>query len=165
MIRRRATEKADRGLAVLAHASIGFGLFGIGFLLGLAINFVIWLRSRRSSYVSIHAEQAGAYQLAVFVLNIVLVAGWVVMLLFVFLGPSEIGEGQLSVRQIMAGLWLALIPLFAIWYVGTIAYGLYGALRVAAGREFWYPIVGAWARRRAEHGAQRPGDSPARPSD
>ena len=163
MIRRRATEGADRGLAVLAHASIGFGLLGIGFLLGLAINVVIWLRSRRSSYVSIQAEQAGAYQLAVFVLNVVLVAVWLAMLLFVFLGPSEIGEGQLSVRQIMAGLWLALIPLFAIWYVGTIAYGLYGALRVASGRDFWYPIFGPWAQRRAERDARKRGIRPAEP--
>ena len=156
MIRRRATEGADRGLAVLAHASIGFGLVGIGFLLGLAINFVIWLRSRRSSYVSIQAEQAGAYQLAILVINVVLIAVWLLMLLYVFLGPSEIGEGQLSIRQIMAGLWLALIPLFAIWYVGSILYGLYGALKVARGGEFWYPIFGAWARRRALRDGSEP---------
>ena len=160
MIRRRATEGADRGLAVLAHASIGFGLVGIGFLLGLAINFVIWLRSRRSSYVSIQAEQAGAYQLAILVINVVLIAVWLLMLLYVFLGPSEIGEGQLSIRQIMAGLWLALIPLFAIWYVGSIAYGLYGAARIASGREFWYPIFGAWARDRAERAARKRGAPP-----
>jgi len=152
---------------VLAHASIGFGLFGIGFLLGIAINVVIWLRSRRSSYVSIQVEQAGAYQLAIFVINLVLVVGWVLMLVFAFLGPSEIGEGQLSVRQIMAGLWLALIPIFAIWYVVTIAYGMYGALRVAAGQEFWYPVFGAWARGRVEHPPPRldraPSDPPTDP--
>ena len=146
---RRAVEGADRGLAILAHASIGFGLFGIGFLLGLAINAVIWLRSRRSSFVAIQAEQAGAYQLAVFLINMVLVAAWLVVLLYVLVGDSEIGLGSLSLRQIAAGLWLALIPLFAIWYVGTIAYGLYGAARIASGREFWYPVFGAWARRRA----------------
>ena len=165
MIRRRATEGADRGLAVLAHASIGFGLVGIGFLLGLAINFVIWLRSRRSSYVSIQAEQAGAYQLAILVINVVLIVVWVAMLLFVFLGPSEIGEGQLSIRQIFAGLWLALIPLFAIWYVATIAYGLYGAARVASGREFWYPIFGAWAQRRAEKDVRTRGSPPSGRAD
>lgn len=165
MIRRQATEHADRGMAVLAHASIGFGLVGIGFLLSLAINFVIWLRSRRSSFVSIHAEQAGAYQLAVLLINIVLVVVWVLMLLYVFLGPSEIGEGQLSIRQILAGLWLALIPLFAIWYVATIAYGLYGAARVASGRDFWYPVFGPWAQRRAESAARKRGAPPAEPAD
>src|SRR3712207_8168808 len=62
---RRAIEGTDRGLAVLAHASIGFGFLGIGFLLGLAINVIIWLRSRRSSYLAVQSEQAGAYQLAI----------------------------------------------------------------------------------------------------
>jgi uncharacterized Tic20 family protein len=147
--RRYAVEGADRGMAVLAHASIGFGFVGIGFLLGLAINAVIWLRSRRSSYVNVHAEQAGAYQLAVLLINVALVVVWLLILVYVFVGDSEVGPGQLSLRQIAAGLWLALIPPFAVWYVGTILYGLYGALRVAHGREFWYPVFGAWARRRA----------------
>ncbi len=148
-IRRRALEGADRSLGVLAHASIGFGLFGIGFLLGIAINVVIWLRSRRSSYVAVQAEQAGAYQLAVLLINVVLAAVWLTMLFYVFMGDSTIGPGQLSMRQIAAGLWLALIPAFAIWYLLSIGYGLYGALQVSSGREFWYPILGAWARRRA----------------
>jgi uncharacterized Tic20 family protein len=152
-MRSRAVEGADRGLAILAHASIGFGFVGIGFLLGLAINAVIWLRSRRSSYLAIQAEQAGTYQLAVFLLNVALAAIWLAVLVYVFVGDSAIGPGQLSLRQIAAGLWLALIPVFAIWYVGTILYGLYGALKVARGQEFWYPIFGAWARRRAERAA------------
>ena len=147
---RRAIEGTDRGLAVLAHASIGFGLVGIGFLLGLAINAVIWLRSRRSSYVNVHSEQAGAYQLAVFLINVALVAVWLVVLVYAFIGDSTLGPGELSGRQIAAGLWLALIPIFAVWYIGTIVYGLYGAWRVARGREFWYPVFGAWARRRAD---------------
>ena len=152
-MRRRAIEGTDRGLAVLAHASIGFGFLGIGFLLGLAINGVIWLRSRRSSSVAIQAEQAGAYQLAVFLINIALVAAWLLILVYVFMGDATIGPGQLSWRQVAAGLWLALIPLFAIWYIGTIVYGLYGALRIASGQEFWYPVFGAWARRRAARDA------------
>ena len=138
---------------MLAHASIGFGFFGIGFLLGLALNAVIWLRGRRSFYVAIHAEQAGAYQLAVLLINIVLVGIWLLVLAYALVGDSTIGPGQLSLRQIAAGLWLALIPPFAGWYVGSILYGLYGALRVAGGHEFWYPIFGAWARRRAARAA------------
>jgi len=148
-VRRRALEGSDRGLAVLAHASIGFGFVGIGFLLGLAINGVIWLRSRRSSFLAVQSEQAGAYQLAVLLINVALVVVWTAILIYVFLGDSAIGFGQLSARQVAAGFWLALIPLFAIWYVGTILYGIYGAFRIAQGREFWYPILGAWARRRA----------------
>ena len=146
---RFAVDQADRGLAVLAHASIGFGFVGIGFLLGLAINAVIWLRSRRSSYLAVQSEQAGAYQLAILLINVALIAAWLVILLYVFVGDSTIGPGQLSWRQMAAGLWLALIPLFAAWYIGTIAYGLYGAVTIARGHEFWYPVFGAWARRRA----------------
>lgn len=149
-LRYRATQGADRGLAVLAHASIGFGFFGIGFLLGIAINAVIWLRSRKSSYVAVQAEQAGAYQLVVLLINIALVLIWVAALIYVFAGDSTLGAAELSVRQIAAGLWLALIPLFLIWYFASIVYGLWAAYRVSQGKEFWYPIVGSWARRRAE---------------
>jgi uncharacterized Tic20 family protein len=149
-LRYRATQGADRGLAVLAHASIGFGFFGIGFLLGIAINAVIWLRSRKSSYVAVQAEQAGAYQLLVLLINIALVLIWVAALIYVFAGDSTLGPAELSVRQIAAGLWLALIPLFLIWYVASIIYGFWAAYRVSQGKEFWYPIVGSWARRRAE---------------
>jgi hypothetical protein len=148
-MRQRALEGADRGLAILAHASIGFGLLGIGFTLGIAINIVIWLRSKRSSYLSVQAEQAGLYQLFVLLGNIGLVAFWLAMLVYVFMGDSTIGPGQLSLRQIAAGFWLALIPAYAIWYLVTIGYGLYGALQISRGRQFWYPVIGAWARRRA----------------
>lgn len=134
---------------MLAHASIGFGFVGIGFLLGLVINGVIWLRSRRSSFLAVQSEQAGAYQLAVLLINIALVVIWTAIFVYVLLGDSTIGVGQLSARQVAVGFWFALIPLFALWYVGSILYGIYGAIRIAQGREFWYPILGAWARRRA----------------
>lgn len=147
---RRAVEGADRSLAVLAHASIGFGFVGIGFLLGLAINGVIWLRSRRSSYVSVQAEQAGAYQLAVVLINVALALVLVPTAIYVVFAESSVGAGQLSTPQVVAGLWCALLPLVAGWYVGSILLGLYGALKIARGGEFWYPIFGDWARRRAK---------------
>ena len=135
---------------MLAHASIGFGFVGIGFLLGLAINGVIWLRSRRSSFVNVHAEQAGAYQLAVFLINVTLVVVLGASGVYLIFAGSTLGPGELSSPQLLAGLWLALLPLALLWYVGSIAYGLYGAWKVARGREFWYPVFGAWARRRAD---------------
>ncbi len=153
---RRAVEGSDRALAVLAHASIGFGLVGIGFLLGLAINGVIWLRSRRSSLVNVHAEQAGAYQLAVFLINVALVVVFGVSGLYLAFAPSALGPAELSSPQVLAGLWLAVLPLALVWYVGSIGYGLYGAWKVARGREFWYPIFGGWARRRAGTGGDPP---------
>lgn len=138
----------DRRIAAVAHLSIGFGIIiGVGFLLGLAINLVIWLRSRRSTFVEYHAEQAGAYQLTVFLLNVLIVAVWIAGL-FPLLGGSEIGLGEISLRQIVAGLWCALVPLVVLWYFGTILYGVYGGLIVASGGNFSYPKFGPWARRR-----------------
>ena len=138
----------DRRIAAVAHLSIGFGvIIGVGFLLSLAINLVIWLRSRRSTFVEYHAEQAGAYQLVVLLINVVVVVVWVAGLI-PLLGGSEIGPGELSLRQIMAGLWCALVPLFVVWYFGTIVYGVYGGLVVAAGGTFSYRVFGPWARRR-----------------
>ena len=138
----------DRRIAAVAHLSIGFGvIIGVGFLLGLAINLVIWLRSKRSPFVELHAEQAGAYQLTVLVINILTVAIWIAGLV-PLLGGSEIGMGQISLRQIVAGLWCALVPLFAVWYFGTILYGVYAGIVIASGGDFSYPIFGKWARRR-----------------
>lgn len=148
-IRKKATEHVDQRIAAVSHLSIGFGVvIGVGFLLGIAINLVIWLRSKRSSVVAFHAEQAGAYQLAVLLINVLIVAIWIGVAVFLMTGGSQIGSGELSGAQILMGLWCALVPLFALWFFGTIAYGLYGGLVVAAGREFSYPIFGNWARKR-----------------
>src|SRR5262249_48694351 len=55
--------QVDRRIAAVSHLSIAFGvIIGVGFLLGIAINLVIWLRSRRSTFVEFHSGQAGAYQ-------------------------------------------------------------------------------------------------------
>jgi uncharacterized Tic20 family protein len=140
----------DRRIAAIAHLSIGFGvIIGVGFLLGLAINLVIWLRSRRSPFVELHAEQAGAYQLAVLLTNVVIIGIWIGVVILL-MGESEVGAGQLSIRQILMGMWCALLPFQVAWYFGTILYGVYAGLVVAAGRDFSYPIFGPWARRRLE---------------
>lgn len=139
--------QVDQRVAAVAHLSIGFGVIvGVGFLLGLAINLVIWLRSRRSLVVEYHAEQAGAYQLAVLSINVGLIGAWVAVLV---LGMGNYGLGGLSFGQILTAM-LCLLPFEIIWYVGTIALGVYGGLVVAAGREFSYPVFGPWARRRLE---------------
>lgn len=146
--RHKLMSHVDRRIAAVAHLSIGFGvIIGVGFLLSLAINLVIWLRSRRSTFVEFHAEQAGAYQLTVFLLNVLIVSIWIVGLVLL-MGGSELGAGQISLRQIVAGLWCALVPLFAVWYFGTIVYGVYGGIVVAAGGSFTYPVFGPWAQRR-----------------
>lgn len=148
--RSKLMSHVDRRIAAVAHFSIGFGIVvGVGFLLGIAINVVIWLRSKRSAFVEYHAEQAGWYQLVVLVTNVVIVAIWIGVVILL-LGDSEIGAGQLSVRQIFMGMWCALLPLHLAWFFGTIAYGIYGGLVVAAGGEFDYRIIGPWVRRRMD---------------
>ena len=144
---------SDRLLAATAHAAIGFGFLGIGFLLSLAISAVIWLVSRRSPHVSVHAEQAGTYQLCVLAVNVVAVLGWVTasVVIFgrvVFLPPADASAVEQALTPVAVVLWLLVVPLFVLWYVGTIAYGLLGAVRVLLGYEFWYPIFGAWALRK-----------------
>jgi uncharacterized Tic20 family protein len=159
-IQRKATEHVDQRIAAVSHLSIGFGIVvGVGFLLGIAINLVIWLRSKRSSVVAFHAEQAGAYQLAVLLINIVIVAIWVGVAFVLVMNGSQIGSGDLSGGQMLMGLWCALVPLFALWFFGTIAYGLYGGLLVAAGRDFSYPIFGKWARKRTQRSGQTQGQT------
>jgi len=151
-IRKKATEHVDQRIAAVSHLSIGFGIvIGVGFLVGLAINLVIWLRSKRSSVVAFHAEQAGAYQLAVLVTNLAMAGIWIAVLISL-MGRSQMGEGMLSMWDMLAGVWLALLPLQIAWYVGTILYGLYAGVMVAAGRDFSYPIFGKWARKRVAQG-------------
>ena len=138
----------DQRIAAVAHLSIGFGVIvGVGFLVGLAINLVIWLRSKRSPVVELHAEQAGAYQLSVFLINIGLVGLWILMAVGVIGGPN-VTIGSVPLWQPLAGSWCVSTPLIAAWYFGTILYGVYGGLRVAFGRDFSYPIIGAWVERR-----------------
>ncbi|MFN8636274.1 MAG: DUF4870 domain-containing protein [Chloroflexota bacterium] len=139
--------QVDQRVAAVAHLSIGFGVIvGVGFLLGLAINLVIWLRSRRSPVVEYHAEQAGAYQLAVLLANLGMAGGWILVLV---LWMGDYALGWLSFGQILTAM-LVLLPFEIAWYFGTIALGVYGGLVVAAGRDFSYPIFGSWARRRLE---------------
>ncbi len=153
---RRGPRPDERSLAATAHAGIGFGLLGVGILVGIAITLVIWLRGRRSQYVAVHAEQAGWYQVSVLALNVLFGAAWLVAVVLVLgqtLGISGwfgLPTWQVSFAvQALIGLLLALfLPLYVVWFVGTIAYGVYGALMVTAGRPFWYPIIGPWVRRR-----------------
>jgi len=138
----------DQRIAAVAHLSIGFGvLVGVGFMLGLVINLVIWLRSQRSPVVEYHAEQAGAYQLSILLINVGLVGLWIAMAVGVIGGP-DVSIGSVPLWQPLAGSWCVLTPLIAAWFFGTILYGVYGGLLVAAGKDFSYPIFGPWARRR-----------------
>ena len=146
--RNKLMRHVDRRIAAISHLSICFGvIIGVGFSLGLVINLVIWLRGRRSTFVEFHAEQAGLYQLTVLLSNLLIIGIWIGVVILL-MGDSEVGAGQLSIRQIFMGMWCALFPLQVAWYVGTILYGVYGGIVIASGGSFTYPIIGPWVRRR-----------------
>jgi uncharacterized Tic20 family protein len=131
-----ADKSAERALSALAHGAIAFGLFGIGFLVSLGIAGVIWLYARRSPEVRFHSEQAGCYQCSVLLINvvcvIVLIAGGVLSVFTAFQG----GGGSVGGGTIIG------LCLFAIWFFGTIIYGLVAAIFVLMGKRFKYPIIG-----------------------
>ena len=140
---RVAGQGGERALAVAAHAAIGFGFFGIGFLLSILISVVIWLVGRKSPYVEAQADRAGRYQIFVLLANLLVVLFWAVGLgVFLYLGGWEGwgAGGWRAVAWALLGLALLVaVPVFLAWYVGTILYGLYAALRVLAGDDFRYP--------------------------
>jgi uncharacterized Tic20 family protein len=138
----------DQRIAAIAHVSIAFGvLIGVGFLLGLAINLVIWLRSKRSPFVELHAEQAGAYQLVVLLTNAAIVGIWIAVIV-AFLADPEVVTRGLSVKQVLMAAWCVLLPVQIAWFFGTLFLGVYAGIVVATGHDFSYPIFGPWAQRR-----------------
>jgi|SRR5436190_7083855 len=154
-MRRRLLDATDRRIAAVAHLSIGFGVVvGVGFLVGLAVNAVIWLRSRHSPTVEFHAEQAGAYQLFVLLSNILFIVVWLGGLAFMMTGLPA-GEGLLSFKNVTIGGWLLLLIPEIVWYFGSIFYGLYAGTKVAIGGEFTYPVIGTWVKRRLTNRARK----------
>lgn len=160
----------ERALAAAAHGAIAFGFVGIGFLLSLAITAVIWVASWRSRYVREQSDRAGRYQIVVLLVNVLTVALWVagLALLLWLTGWRLFGWGGGDPG--VAGAWwvgliifallillIAAVPVFAVWYVGTIVYGVYGAARALAGHDFRYLPL-AWPQRRGGEQAQRRGD-------
>ena len=127
---------AERALAALAHGAIAFALFGVTFLISLAISGVIWLYSKRSPEVRFHAAQASLYQCSVLLLNLV------------FITVLGVGGGFSIVNIIRGGspdmarwvLWG--LVFYVIWFFASILYGVYAAVMVLLGKRFKYPFIG-----------------------
>lgn len=128
---------ADRALSALAHGAVAFGVLGISMLVSLVISGIIWLYARRSPTVRFHSEQAGCYQCSVLAINvvlfIVLVLGGGLSLFTAWQGKSDWGLGWV----VLAG-----VIVLAVWYVGTIVYGVVAAVMVLMGKPFKYPVIG-----------------------
>lgn len=155
-----AGKGSERVLAAVAHGAIAFGFVGIGFLLSLAITAVIWLASKRSPYLQEQSDRAGRYQIYVVVVNVLTILLWLLGLglLLYLTGWRDWGNGDwqgwahLDLRWLVVtldGLLLLIaIPIFVVWYIGTIVYGIYGAVRALRGHDFHYPPP-FWKWRRA----------------
>ena len=131
-------KSAERTLSAVAHGAIGFGLFGVTWLVTLAITGIIWLYGRRSPEVRFHADQAGCYQVIVIGINLLIViltatGGGIAFVSAVFRGQN--------IPELNTGVVLGLCLLVASFFA-TILYGLYGAVMVLMGRRFKYPIIG-----------------------
>jgi hypothetical protein len=168
---------SERVLAAVAHGAIAFGFVGIGFLLGLAITGVIWLVSRKSTYVREQSDRAGVYQLVVLLVNILAIALWVLglALLLWLTGWRFFGLGggdphvarSLPITLVIVLdliLLIVVVPIFVVWYFGTIIYGVYGATRALAGHDFHYPPP-PWSRRKRPAPPDERRDPNAGPGD
>ena len=134
----------DRSLSALAHGAIAFGIFGVTFPVALGVSAFLWLYSKRSSQVRFHAEQAGCYQCSVLLVNALFV---IVLGVSGGFGIFEVFQG----RPWQMGPLLAVgLILFGLWFAGSIVYGVIAALIVLRGKEFKYPMIGDWAKRRVE---------------
>jgi len=144
-----ALQGSERALAATAHAAI---FFGIGLLPTLIVPVVIWLVSKRSAYVRAQSDRAGRYQIFVLLVNILAIALWVVGLalllwltgwrIFGFGGGDPQVARSLPITLIImldVLLLIVAVPIFAAWYFGTLAYGIYGTIRALAGHDFRYP--------------------------
>ena len=148
---RLAGTGTERAMAAISHGAIAFGFVGIGFILSLVITAVIWLASKKSPYLQEQSDRAGRYQIYVVVMNVVVIIVWLLGLVLLgkllnwdslFSGGVQ-NAGNLGPRWIIvvidALFLIVAIPLFVVWYVGTILYGIYGAYRSLRGHDFHYP--------------------------
>lgn len=134
---------SDRTLSALAHGAIAFGIFGVTFPVALGVSAFLWLYSKRSSQVRFHAEQAGCYQCSVLAVNATFI---IVLGLAGGFAIFDYFQG----RPWEMGPLLALgFVLFIFWFVGSIIYGVWAAITVLRGKEFNYPIIGDWAKKRS----------------
>jgi uncharacterized Tic20 family protein len=148
---RVAGRGSERVLAAAAHGAIAFGFVGIGFILSLVITGVIWLASRKSSYLREQSDRAGRYQIFVVLANVLMIALWIIgfSLLIYLTNWQGWGNGgwqgwrQLDWRWLLTvldGLTLLIsLPLIIAWFFGTIVYGVYAATRALRGDDFHYP--------------------------
>jgi uncharacterized Tic20 family protein len=134
-------DENERTWATAAHGStlLNFVIPGVGGIIGV---LVIWMTQKdKSPLVAFHSKQALIFQIAIFIILLVVVGGsWALGFLFSFL---TIGFGALIAVPVM---FLTFFLGGAIVLAGMV-YSLYGAYRVYHNQDFLYPWAGDWVRR------------------
>jgi len=142
-----AIKQDERVLAGLAHGSVVLGPLtnGVG---GIVSALVIWLIQRdKSAYVAFQALQALVYQVAAFVLTVLVLCCWIAVWMVMWV-PAMAASPEVYKDVPPAGMWIGLalmiVPI-GVWVV-TMVYGLIGAVRTLGGHDFQYVVIGKWLK-------------------
>lgn len=128
----------ERILAALAHAAIMVPSVGLLAPLG------IWITQReKSAWVRFQALQALAYQMSLFVVAALSMCLTFPISMAVMFAMGD-NPGNLFFGMVLFYLIPAIIPIL------MFLLGLFGGMMTAFGKDFRYPILGGWVRRRIE---------------
>ena len=137
----------EKVLAALAHASVFFSFLGpIG-------ATIVWVVQRsKSRYVRYHALQAMGYQVLTFwawLINIfIVVFGVLGISVVITLAASESSTFPPEAMFIIQPVVMLIV--FGMWGIMFLL-GFIGAVFCLLGKEFRYPIIGAWLQRKILH--------------
>jgi uncharacterized Tic20 family protein len=134
----------EKVLAALAHASVLFAFFGpVG-------PTLIWVFQRaKSKYVRFHALQAMGYQAmafwAFFIGIFFAVFGGIIISIIIasisHFDPSDMSAFPFIVQPII------MLSIFGLWGLFFLI-GIIGAVFCMIGRNFSYPLIGSWLKRK-----------------
>ncbi len=147
MLNELSVSKDERTNAALAHGSILLGVFSRG-TLGILVAFLIWITQRgKAPFAARQALQALLYQIVSLVVIIAVWIGWGILMAGSVFVPQLLAPGHPESLQpftMIPAILLIVVP-FAVM-IASIGYGLYAAVQVWHGKDFSYPILGAWIR-------------------
>jgi uncharacterized Tic20 family protein len=135
----------EKVLAALAHISVLLSLFGP---LGPTL---IWTSQRsKSKYVRFHALQAMGYQAIAFwvwMIGIFVMTFGIIFLsagMMIILDRNEMLDEAIFPFLIQM---IAMLVIFGTWGIYFLA-GILGAVLCLMGRDFRYPVIGSWLRKK-----------------
>lgn len=131
-----APAEDERTMALLAHV-----LMIVTWWIG---PLIIYLLKRDSRFVSFHALQALFWQVAQFLLTMVVGGIWFVS----FFAMAGAGKSQGPPAAFIAGFLLFWLVMMGAWVL-TLVLGIVYGIKASKGEWAAYPVIGGWARRLA----------------